>query len=566
MSETTYNPWKSSLRTGLLAGAVVLLLALVGVVATFGERFIISGLFTMGQVLLVAPILVFGYSIANQADNQTPGIVLLSGLLTGLIAGLMLSFVVYIGQLINIRAVFINASPELYGIMTFQQGYPLGYFIPTFYGLLMGAAGAGLALLPGRLRNTVTQAIIWVTLIGLLRDLIVTVMTGWGEVARLFRWMFASSGLTPQAALFLFLLVGLLSYWRAGAKDPARIVRQAPSRSWTRWATIGVLTAILLILPRVLGIFFSEILDNVGLYILMGLGLNLVVGFAGLLDLGYVAFYAIGAYTLGVLTTPELAGYQLSFWQALPFALLTSTLAGLLLGMPVLKMRGDYLAIVTLGFGEIIRIVVLSDWLRPYLGGTQGIQRIAKAQIGPITFDSQAKIYYIILAGCLIAAFITWRLKDSRLGRAWMAIREDEDVAEAMGINLVATKLLAFASGAFFAGMGGVLFASKVGSAYPHSFNLLVSINVLSLIIIGGMGSIPGVVVGSLALVGLPDLLREFAEYRIWVYGAILVAMMLVRPEGLWPEERRKLELHEHEEEAGAVAEDETATALSSTD
>ncbi len=565
MADQTSTPWKSSIRAGLIAAVVVLLIALVGMVAAFGERFIVSGVFTMGQVLLLAPILVFGYSIANQFKNLSLRIVLLSGLLTGFTVGAVLSFVVAIGQVINLRAVFINASPELYEIMTFGQAFPLGYFVPTIYGLVMGFIGAGLALLPLRLRSSVLQAIIWVSMIGLLRELIVTVMAGWGDVALLFRWMFAASGLTPLAAVLLFILIGVLSYWRAGAKATAKAAKQAPPRTWTRWVTIGVISVILLILPLVLGIFFSEILDNVGLYILMGLGLNLVVGFAGLLDLGYVAFFAIGAYTLGVLTTPELAGYQFSFWQALPFALLTSTLAGVLLGMPVLKMRGDYLAIVTLGFGEIIRIVVLSDWLRPYLGGTQGIQRIAKPQIGPIIFDTQAKIYYIILAGCIIAAFITWRLKDSRLGRAWMAIREDEDVAEAMGINLVATKLLAFASGAFFAGMGGVLFASKVGSAYPHSFNLLVSINVLSLIIIGGMGSIPGVIVGALVLKGLPDLLREFAEYRYWLYGAILVAMMLTRPEGLWPEERRKLELHEHEEEIGAASAEAT-TALSSTD
>jgi len=552
MTNNSFNLFRSSIRTGLIAGAVVLLIALVGVVATFGERFIISGLITMGQLILLIPVFVFGYSIANQAKELSSGKVLLSGLLTGLVAGALLSFVVYIGQLVNLREVLINASAELYQIMSFEQDFPLGYFIPSIYGLIMGVVGAGLALLPSRLRGALIQAIIWVITLGLLRDLIVTVMSGWGDVANLFRWMFANSGLIPMAAIIVFVLVGTLGFWRGRPKTTSQAT-VAAGQSWTRWVTIGVGSAILLILPQVLGIFFSEILDNVGLYILMGLGLNLVVGFAGLLDLGYVAFYAIGAYTLGVLTTPELAGYQLSFWQALPFALLTSTLAGVILGMPVLKMRGDYLAIVTLGFGEIIRIVVLSDWLRPYLGGTQGIQRIAKAQIGPISFDTQAKIYYIILAGCIIAAFITWRLKDSRLGRAWMALREDEDVAEAMGINLVATKLMAFASGAFFAGMGGVLFASKVGSAYPHSFNLLVSINVLSLIIIGGMGSIPGVIVGALVLVGLPDLLREFAEYRIWVYGAILVAMMLIRPEGLWPEERRKLELHEYDENVGML-------------
>jgi branched-chain amino acid transport system permease protein len=169
-------------------------------------------------------------------------------------------------------------------------------------------------------------------------------------------------------------------------------------------------------------------------------------------------------------------------------------------------------------------------------------------------------LYVIILAFIAFGAFIAWRLKDSRLGRAWMALREDEDVAKAMGINHVTTKLLAFATGAFFAGMSGTLFAAKLSSAYPQSFQFLVSINVLSLIIIGGMGSIPGVVVGGLVLVGLPELLREFADYRYLVYGAVLVAMMLMKPEGLIPEERRKLELHEEQSKEPGMASQPVAT------
>jgi branched-chain amino acid transport system permease protein len=274
-----------------------------------------------------------------------------------------------------------------------------------------------------------------------------------------------------------------------------------------------------------------------------------VVGFAGLLDLGYVAFFALGAYTMGVLTSPEIGwlGVRLTFWEALPFAVLVATLSGIVLGVPVLGMRGDYLAIVTLGFGEIIRLVALSDWLKPYIGGSNGITRIPKAVVGPVALATPQTLYYLILGGCLLVAFVAIRLKDSRMGRTWMAVREDEDVAQAMGISLVRTKLLAFATGAAFSGLSGAIFASKLTSIYPHSFHLLVSINVLCVIIVGGMGSIPGVVVGAFALVGLPELLREFAEYRLLVYGAALVFMMLNRPEGLMPEARRKLELHEAE-------------------
>jgi branched-chain amino acid transport system permease protein len=230
-------------------------------------------------------------------------------------------------------------------------------------------------------------------------------------------------------------------------------------------------------------------------------------------------------------------------------------LSGVILGIPVLNMRGDYLAIVTLGFGEIIRILVLSDFLRPWLGGAQGIGKIPKASIFGFEFASPPQIYYLILAGCFLAAFISYRLRDSRLGRAWMAVREDEDVAQAMGINLVTTKLLAFASGAGFSALSGAIFASKLASVYPHSFNVMISINVVCLIIVGGMGSIPGVIVGSIALVGLPELLREFSEYRLLVYGAALVAMMLLKPEGLWPEKVRRRELEEfrtREESIGA--------------
>lgn len=310
---------------------------------------------------------------------------------------------------------------------------------------------------------------------------------------------------------------------------------------------MGVITVILLLLPPVLGTFFSQVLDSVGLYILMGLGLNIVVGFAGLLDLGYVAFYAIGAYTMGVFSSPELGFFNLTWFQALPVALIVSAFAGLILGLPVLKMRGDYLAIVTLGFGEIVRLLALSDWLRPWLGGSQGIQLIQQPTIGSLVLGNQMQLYYVFLAGCAIVAFVSWRLKDSRLGRAWMAIREDEDVAVAMGIPPVATKLMAFAVGATFSGLGGSILAAQLTSVYAHSMTFIVSINVLSLIIIGGMGSIPGVIVGALALIGLPELLREFAEFRYLVYGAVLVGMMLMRPEGLWPEARRRLELHEEE-------------------
>ena len=561
------SPWKQALQLGLLGGAVAILLSLVGMVAAFGERYIVSGWFTMGQVLFLAPILFLSYTCVRRISPQPAWILLLCGLLSGLVGSALLVALVIIGQAVNLRAMFINASPELYGLLTFGLEGAAGILALLLVGMVIGLFSAGLFKLPTRLRSAVTLALMMTILIGLLRDLIMTIVAqwvikadafpewlGWAKTAIYFiadffnKRIFAASGLTPISAVVIFLLICGISFFRDSRK--LKIVKREIPKSkqqLRRVITFGGVAILFLILPFVLGIYFAEILDNVGLFILMGLGLNIVVGFAGLLDLGYVAFYAIGAYTMGVLTSPELGFFNLTFWQALPFALLFSVLAGVILGLPILKMRGDYLAIVTLGFGEIVRLLGLSDWLSPWLGGTQGIQLIAQPTIGNFVFNTQAELYYLFLIGIGIVAFVSWRLKDSRLGRSWMALREDEDVAVAMGIDHVTTKLMAFATGALFSGLAGTIFAAKLQSVYPHSMIFLFSINVLSLIIIGGMGSIPGVFVGALVLIAAPDILREFAEYRYLAFGALMVVMMLLRPEGLWPEARRKLELHETE-------------------
>jgi branched-chain amino acid transport system permease protein len=227
--------------------------------------------------------------------------------------------------------------------------------------------------------------------------------------------------------------------------------------------------------------------------------------------------------------------------------ILAAAVAGLVVGTPVLRMRGDYLAIVTLGFGEIARLLFLSDWLKPTFGGAQGIIRIRDITIGPLEIASPEAFFYAIFIFVLLATYITYALQDSRIGRAWMAMREDEVVAEAMGVNLVAAKLSAFIIGAMLAGFGGALFATKIGSVFPHSFNVIVSITILVVIIVGGMGSVPGVVLAAFVLVGLPELLREFAEYRYLVYGALLIFMMQRRPEGFIPSRRRAEELHEED-------------------
>ncbi|MBX3054906.1 MAG: branched-chain amino acid ABC transporter permease [Anaerolineae bacterium] len=320
----------------------------------------------------------------------------------------------------------------------------------------------------------------------------------------------------------------------------------APRQKQVRWSGAGIGGIILLILPWVLGTFLSEVLDNVGLYILMGLGLNIAVGLAGLLDLGYVTNFAVGAYVTAVLTTTSQYGLgPIPFWLVIPIALLAAMLTGFVFALPVLRMRGDYLAIATLGFGEIIRVLVLSDWLAGRIGGPQGILALQNPSIGSFSFARPEHFYYIILAACIAMLFVSVRLNNSRTGRQWMALREDEDVAAAMGIDTVLTKLLAFTLSAAAGGVAGAIFAAKLGTVFPQSFNLFVSINVLSIIIIGGMGSIPGIVLGAFLLIGAPELLREFQEYRLLIYGALLIVVMLRRPEGLWPSATRRRELQD---------------------
>ena len=355
------------------------------------------------------------------------------------------------------------------------------------------------------------------------------------------------------AAALLLLVQGIRWSQRAVSERQDRLPSGEVLGHVQRNTNVYIGFALLLFAPILLGSFPSEVMVNIGLYVIMGFGLNIVVGFAGLLDLGYVAFFAVGAYTTALLTSPDsFLETHLTFWQALPFVFVVTAIAGLFVGTPVLRMRGDYLAIVTLGLGEIARFLALSDWLSPYLGGAQGILNIPRPQIGGVIFDNPQYLFYLLLAGSLVALFISWRLKGSRVGRAWVAMREDEDVADVMGINTIAYKLLAFAMGATIASYSGAIFAAKLGAVFPHSFNVLVSITALSLLIIGGIGSLPGVVVGAVALVGVPELLREFSEYRLLIYGAVLIIMMLVKPEGLIPDRRRTRELHEDEQSQDA--------------
>jgi branched-chain amino acid transport system permease protein len=301
--------------------------------------------------------------------------------------------------------------------------------------------------------------------------------------------------------------------------------------------------------PFMFSLYQTNIMVSALIFIMLGLGLNIVVGLAGLLDLGYVAFYAVGAYTYALLNYH----FHLSFWFALPIGGAMGTLFGVLLGFPVLRLRGDYLAIVTLGFGEIIRLI-LENW-NEFSFGPSGIANIPRPSFFGMDLsihNSMIFTYYILIALCVFTIFVVNRLQDSRIGRAWIALREDEVACQAMGIDKAKTKLTAFALGATWAGMAGVLFAAKTTFINPASFTIWESIVILCIVVLGGMGSVFGVIVGALVLILLPEYLRAFSEYRMLMFGIVLVIMMIFRPGGIVSDVRRIYKFESHGDESGS--------------
>jgi branched-chain amino acid transport system permease protein len=339
------------------------------------------------------------------------------------------------------------------------------------------------------------------------------------------------------------------------------------------WVAIALVAVALLLLPFALaqaGTAWVRIANFALLYVVLALGLNIVVGFAGLLDLGYIAFYAVGAYAYALLASPHF-GLHLPFWAILPIGAAAAALFGILLGAPTLKLRGDYLAIVTLGFGEIVRIF-LNNLSQPVniTRGPQGIAGIDPVRFAGVDFSATSgvfgvalngpmKYYYLLLALMLGIVVVGVRLQNSRIGRAWEAIREDETAARAMGIDTTALKLLAFAMGASFGGVAGGMFAAIQGFISPESFVLVESVMVVAMVVLGGMGNIPGVILGAVLLAFVPEILRWTVEpaqralfgrmlvepevIRMLIFGLALVLVMLFRPAGLLPSAVRKREL-----------------------
>ncbi len=566
MVETPGVAWRKQIRFALIGALSSAFIALAGMPVGLDGRSIIQPVLSMGFLsLLWVPFVlatIAGSEVvlegmtARTRDSKD----LLAGGIVGLgsAGGLVLLMVLI--QNFNLRDPLVNWSPQLLNLLSFNRSLAVGGLLWVLLGLILGVFGGAMHVLPKKLCSRIRTVVLSVFAVSVLETFLTDLLEGFRlEVLTDFVY-YKRGGLEVGGALLvaaLALLIPLLVGTRIRDVKKQVVDLPAEERKRVNLIMLAVSAALLLVLPFFLGKIANELLANVGLFVLLALGLNVVVGLAGILDLGYVAFFAVGGYTTAVLTSPNSPGFspELPWPIALIVVVVLTGIVGLFIGAPVIRMRGDYLAIVTLGFGEIIRLLFLSDWLSGWFGGAQGITNIPGVDvgIGTVKGTDPRSVFLLVLVFCAIAIYVSWRLENSRLGRAWMAIREDEDVAEAMGVNTTNTKLMAFVVGAVLASFSGAIFSAKVGSIFPTSFLMLVSIIILVVVIVGGMGNIAGVIVGALVLIGVlggpkqPGLLQEFSQFKLLIYGALLVWMMLKRPEGLVPNVRRTRELHQDE-------------------
>ncbi len=386
-----------------------------------------------------------------------------------------------------------------------------------------------------------TIGLVW--LLGLLWPLLGIHPDGTLSFDRTFTvWLYIAAGTFICLLLYVMNQSGTL----AAIGSPLAGLRQSVEQASGKvpiWVWIALLLVFAIGYPQFTNRYAQDVATNVLIYVCLGLGLNVVVGLAGMLDLGYIAFYGVGAYTYALLNLH----FGMSFWVSLPIAAALAMIAGCIIGYPTLRMRGDYLAIVTLGFGEIVRIL-LNNWMS-LTNGPNGLLGIDAPSIlipvfqGGLSFEiiylkKLQYLYYVALALAIVTVIAVRNLNYSRIGRAWESIREDETAAELMGVNTFLLKLLAYAMGAMFAGMAGAFFCARMRFVSPESFTFLESAMVLSMVVLGGMGSIPGIILGAAALIVLPEVFREFETYRMLVFGLSMVVMMLFRPAGLIPAKR----------------------------
>lgn len=538
---------------------------------------------------------------------------------SGFLAGAGLSLLAVSIANFDLRDPLLNWSPQLLEILNFKRSVITAVFAWPIICSALAAASGMLQLVNKKIRRMVVAATVAVVGAAVLESLVVDIAQGL-HIEPLISKLYAPRGGLHSAGLLIVVgatmilalnsqfhglrllrarLGRLITARRDHERRPSSISRHSssstprhrdssstprrglrvlgsvasPSANTKR---VAVALLILLVLPMLTGKLTNELLANIGLFALLALGLNIVVGLAGILDLGYVAFFAVGSYSMAVLTaasSPKVSP-ELPWLVALIVVVALTALLGLFIGTPVIRMRGDYLAIVTLGFGEIIRLLFLSDWLSGWFGGAQGITNVDGVElfgITTITGTDPRSVFYLVLVFCVLAVYVSWRLERSRVGRAWMAVREDETVAQIMGINTVNVKLLAFVVGAALGSFSGAIFVAKVGSVFPSSFHIIVSIVILVVVIFGGMGNIVGVIAGTVVLIGVlggprqPGLLQEFSEFKMLIYGALLVWLMIARPQGLIPKvhKTRRLQEEDVEQDAWLKASDSEVRSLS---
>jgi branched-chain amino acid transport system permease protein len=578
---------------GAIAALAISFIAAIGMLEEFNNRILITSLLSLGYLAIGWIPVLFGFRATTEEviEGVDPPIKgprdLVVGGVVGTIAGVIVSAFAWLASSVDLTGIFIHTGAGMQSVLTFGQGIGTGSVLMIIFCAALGIFGAGLHLMNSTTRSVVSVALGTVVIVSIFEADAKELFKGFRirEVASVL--YSPTGGLTiVTAALVTAAAVAIKVYGKGHGprslydRAMAHHASQSPQiqkRNMWLWGSAGF--AVYLVIPQILGKSLSETAVTVGLFLVLGLGLNIVVGQAGMLDLGYVAFFAVGAYGIAMLTSPFRPAQwipQLDFWVALPIVVIVAAFVGILVGTPVIRMRGDYLAIVTLGFGEIIQKLFLSDWWKPVVGGAQGITNVPSVNIGPVEFaGANSKMVFYLVAVLVAGVFVlSHRLQHSRVGRSWAALREDEQIAEAMGINTVTSKLLAFAIGAVIAALGGALFAAKVGSVFPSSFKLLVSLVILVVIIVGGLGSLRGIAVGAVVLIGLlggptlPGLLREFGRFKLLIYGVILIYMMLKRPEGLLPSVTRSRELHHSEmtqdawlDKAGDFEEEEGVTA-----
>lgn len=495
--------------------------------------------------------------------------------------GLVFAIIMFFFIIIDFETMAATLISQIFGTNVIRGGIPEVRFMIIFlvlYGLWIGwsaadKTGKNFTKIIGGLISGLTAGII----IGLI-DLILNYLVQSGTDVRRYlaavspdsikTFLFNLGETGPYVHLALFTIMGIIgsslavvfrseSVGKIGqwirtnlTNVKNKIIEIAPAfvKKYIKFALYLIFGVLVIILPTRWGSYNNYVAGLVGLYVILGIGLNIIVGLSGQLVLGFASFFAMGAYSVALLNAPLPHGIMLGFWPSIIVGVVMAIIAAILLGLPTMRLRGDYLAIVTLGFGEIIRILLKSDLLTKFTGGPRGIQDIKGPTLFGKPFVSDVDYTYLILAAVLLSIFLYNRLENSRTGRAWLAIKEDAIVARATGINVQNYKLLALCIGAAFAGLAGGIFAARNQFTGPNDHTLMVSINILSIVIVGGMNSIPGIILGAFTLKGLPEILREIENYRLLVFGALLVFMMQARPEGLWPSSRPELEKKEKPE------------------